>query len=197
MNYLAHAYLSFQDPEITVGQIIADHVKGSQIQAYTEGIQKGIRMHRKLDMFTDKHPASIRAKEILAPSCGRYAAVFVDISYDYFLANDSKRFPILQLEAFSQWVYQLLEEHYAILPQRFQSIYPYMRKQNWLKSYRSKSGIEQSFQGIIRRAKYFERNPSEPFQGFEQHLDVLGLCFQEIMIDAYAYMLDCKNELLH
>ncbi len=30
MNYLAHAYLSFNDPEILVGNMISDFVKGKK-----------------------------------------------------------------------------------------------------------------------------------------------------------------------
>lgn len=30
MNYLAHAYLSFNDPEILVGNLISDFVKGKK-----------------------------------------------------------------------------------------------------------------------------------------------------------------------
>ncbi|HVZ26147.1 MAG TPA: hypothetical protein VG842_08840, partial [Sediminibacterium sp.] len=88
MNYLAHAYLSFRQPEILVGNMISDFVKGKKQFMYPANIQKGIRLHRAIDAFTDTHPATREAKKILEPAAGRYAAAFMDIVYDHFLAND-------------------------------------------------------------------------------------------------------------
>jgi acyl carrier protein phosphodiesterase len=40
MNYLAHAYLSFNQPEILVGNMISDFVKGKKKFDFAPGIQK-------------------------------------------------------------------------------------------------------------------------------------------------------------
>ena len=58
MNYLAHAYLSFNDPEILVGNMISDFVKGKKKFDYPLRIQAGIMLHRIIDEFTDGHPAT-------------------------------------------------------------------------------------------------------------------------------------------
>ena len=63
MNFLAHAYLSFNHPDILVGNMISDFVKGSARFSYPEGVQKGIRIHRDIDRFTDFHPAVKEAKK--------------------------------------------------------------------------------------------------------------------------------------
>ena len=55
MNFLAHAYLSFNEPEIWVGNMISDFVKGQKKLEYPEGIQTGIQIHRNIDEFTDTH----------------------------------------------------------------------------------------------------------------------------------------------
>ena len=46
MNYLAHAYLSFDDAEILTGNIISDFVKGKKKFDYPSRIQAGIKLHR-------------------------------------------------------------------------------------------------------------------------------------------------------
>ena len=56
MNFLAHVYLSGNDFEVALGNLIADRVKGKQIQHYPLKIQKGIKLHRSIDNFTDNHP---------------------------------------------------------------------------------------------------------------------------------------------
>ncbi len=61
MNYLAHAYLSFNQPEIFLGNMISDFVKGKTKFGYPPGIQNGIALHRAIDEFTDAHPATKKA----------------------------------------------------------------------------------------------------------------------------------------
>lgn len=191
MNYLAHAYLSFGDPGITVGQMIADFVKGKQLLTFPERIQQGIRLHRALDEFTDKHPATRRAKAIFQPSCGAYGGVFMDVVYDHYLANDAGRFTPATLHDFSASVYAVLEDHHYLLPPFFQQVFTYMRNENWLYHYGERDSIYNSFAGIIRRAKYFEHPASVPFGVFEHHYLTLGDCYTEFFPDAEAFM---KNQ---
>lgn len=58
MNFLAHAHLSFNNPEILVGNLISDFVKGKKQYNYPQRIHKGILLHRAIDQFTDEHPAN-------------------------------------------------------------------------------------------------------------------------------------------
>ena len=88
MNYLAHAVLSFGEPEILAGNMISDFVKGKQKFTYPKGIQNGITLHRLIDSFTDAHAATHEAKQYLKPAVGLYAGAFVDVAYDHFLALD-------------------------------------------------------------------------------------------------------------
>ncbi|MDP2058213.1 MAG: DUF479 domain-containing protein, partial [Flavobacteriaceae bacterium] len=46
MNFLAHIYLSEGNEAISIGNFIADSVKGKGYTKYSEGIQKGIVIHR-------------------------------------------------------------------------------------------------------------------------------------------------------
>ena len=55
MNYLAHLYLAEDTPESIIGNLLGDFVKGSAINDYSEGIKAGIKLHRKIDLFTDSH----------------------------------------------------------------------------------------------------------------------------------------------
>ena len=91
MNYLAHAYLSFNDPEILTGNLISDFVKGKKKFDYPRGIQNGITLHRAIDNFTDTHETTRQAKEVFRPHYRLYAGAFVDVVYDHYLANDKKR----------------------------------------------------------------------------------------------------------
>lgn len=92
MNFLAHAFLSFNDPDILTGNMISDFVKGKRKFDYPVAIQNGIYLHRQIDNFTDFHPATARAKEFFRPHYRLYSGAFIDIVYDHFLATDHKQF---------------------------------------------------------------------------------------------------------
>lgn len=155
MNFLAHAILSFNDPEILTGNMISDHVKGKSQYDFSSDIQKGIRLHRAIDRFTDLHPITKAAKNLLYPAAGPYAGALIYIVYDHFLALDEYEEPDSGWQAFSQTVYAELNARNSLLPASFQQLLPYMTKYNWLVNLRHLQQIKQSFYGLARRAKYF------------------------------------------
>lgn len=174
MNYLAHAYLSFNDQSLTVGNMIADYVKGKQWQEYETGIRQGIQLHRAIDTFTDTHPVTLAARAYFQPSCGRYSAVFIDIVYDHFLATDATIFTDSSLPAFSKQVYKILSAHHDMLPPVFQQVFRYMQQHDWLYNYRFMDGIYKSFNGIVHRAKYLDVTADAPYAVLEKHYDTLA-----------------------
>jgi len=179
MNYLAHAYLSFGNESILIGNMISDFVKGNKKFNYPADIQKGITLHRMIDVFTDAHVASKNAKEIFKPAAGAYAPVFVDVVYDHFLSVDETEFPLNKLEFFASETYRVLKKHVNILPEKFRNMLPSMINQNWFLNYRFSWGIENSFGNIFRRAKYLEKN-DRIFQCFHDHYDTLHLCYKQL-----------------
>ena len=86
MNFLAHAVLSFENPELMVGNFIADFVKGNDYLQYQDPVKRGILLHRDIDQFTDQHPTVRLSKSRLYDAFGHYAGVIVDMYYDHFLA---------------------------------------------------------------------------------------------------------------
>ena len=172
MNYLAHAYLSFSQPEILVGNMISDFIKGKKKLDYDEKIQKGIVLHRAIDEFTDAHEATREAKKVFKPAYGLYAGAFMDVVYDHFLATDSNQFPGDELYSFSQKTYGQLQFFEPVFPERFQRMFFYMRTQNWLFNYQFKEGIKNSFAGLVRRAAYMNESQSA-YSVFEENYDSL------------------------
>ena len=63
MNFLAHIYLSNEQQEITIGNFIADGIKGTKYTQFTKGIQQGILLHRAIDSYTDTHPIVRKSKK--------------------------------------------------------------------------------------------------------------------------------------
>jgi len=155
MNLLAHAYLSFNLPDILAGNLLSDFIKGKKKYQYSAEIQKGITLHRRIDEFTDRHEATKKAKEYFRKDYGLYAGAFIDIVYDHFLANDADEFPDASaLARFSQDCYSKMEFYSAIFPEKFRTLFYYMKKQDWLYQYRFTNGIINSFAGLVRRSAF-------------------------------------------
>lgn len=195
MNYLAHAYLSFQNPEILAGNLISDYVKGKTKFAYPPLILAGIHLHRSIDEYTDHHHATQRLKEVFREKYGLYSGAFADVAYDHFLANDRSQFPNEQLFAFSQWVYNTLDVFESQFPPKFQQLFPYMKEYNWLYNYKSHEGIMQSFRGLARRAKYINESDTA-FSLFEKHYDTIQSCYDDFFPDLKRFAYDRMQQLL-
>jgi acyl carrier protein phosphodiesterase len=186
VNYLAHAYLSFNNEEILVGNLISDFVKGKKKLNYPEGIQKGIVLHRAIDTFTDTHEATKMAKNIFRPHYRLYGGAFVDVVYDHFLATDVSEFTEEALHSFSQKVYNTLDHYEDYLPERFARMFPYMKMQNWLFNYRTMNGTESSFGGIVRRAAYLSESRTAALL-FGQHYKTLHQYYQSFFPDLKSF----------
>jgi acyl carrier protein phosphodiesterase len=183
MNLLAHAHLSFNQPQILVGNMISDFVKGKKQFDYPEGVQKGIKLHRAIDNFTDTHAVTQQVKLIFKPHYRLYAGAFADVVYDHFLASDSGYFVNdNNLKEFSATVYKTLEENITLLPEIFKKMLPPMIEHNWLYNYKNKWGIEKSFAGIVRRAVYIDES-AVAYELFNEHYETIKLLYQAFYPD--------------
>ncbi|MEI8059691.1 MAG: ACP phosphodiesterase [Ferruginibacter sp.] len=173
MNFLAHAYLSFNYPNIVVGNMISDFIKGKKQFDYPSAIQKGIQLHRAIDNFTDTHAATQELKFYFKPQYRLYAGAFADVIYDHFLANDKSTFATdNDLKLFAAGTYKILEDNVAILPEVFQQMLPYMVAQDWLYNYKTTGGIQKSFAGLAKRARYLPETDIA-FNIFKSNYDAL------------------------
>ncbi len=151
MNFLAHIYLSGENENIKIGNFIADAIKGNKYKEYSTEIQQGVLLHRYIDSFTDTHPTVKISKERLHSRYGHYDGVIIDILYDHYLAKNWLSYSNIPLDEYAQNFYDLLHSNYSKLPEKVQSMLPYMIKDNWLYNYRTIEGIEKVLQGMNRR----------------------------------------------
>jgi acyl carrier protein phosphodiesterase len=187
LNYLAHAYLSFNQPEILVGNMISDFVKGKKKFDYPPGIQNGIMLHRAIDTFTDAHEATKEAKEVFRPHYRLYSGAFVDVVYDHFLATDTTEFTEQSLIDFSQKVYAELDKQVQWFPEKFALMFPYMKEHNWLFNYRTRWGTGKSMGGVVRRSVHLSESETA-YKLFEQHYQLLQDCYRHFWAFAKPFI---------
>jgi len=152
MNFLGHIFLTPNDDEILLGNFIADSVKGNPEKFYSEKIVEGIRFHRAIDEFTDKHPIVKQGVERFRKTQSRYATVVIDVIYDHILASNWNEFHNDELGTLTQSVYQRLEAQNDHFPSSVRHYFPYMKEQNWLYNYQFEWGILKALEGLDRRS---------------------------------------------
>lgn len=158
MNYLAHLYLAEDSDESILGNLLGDFVKGRLGDQYSPGIIKGIKTHRKVDAYTDKHPKFLECKLLLHPQRRRFAGIIVDLGFDHFLAKNWSQYSKIELSEFTSRVYDILLKHEKDLPEKLRQRIPYMIGDDWLGSYKNIDTIELALNAISRRlGNRFER----------------------------------------
>lgn len=151
MNYLAHAFLSFHDEPILVGNLMGDFIKGKRLDDLPKDVQRGVKLHRFIDSYTDSHPLVLEATAYFKQHYRLSGGVFVDIFFDYFLANHQAFFDEASLYAFTNGTYNVLHKYNYLFDDKMLRFFGYMKEFNWLYNYKFKEGIEKSIRGICKR----------------------------------------------
>jgi len=157
MNYLAHLYLAEDSDESLLGNLLGDFVKGHLHEQYSPEIIKGIKTHRRVDLYTDSHPNFLACKKLLRADRRRFAGIIVDLSFDHFLAKNWSEYSDVKLSEFTDRVYNVLLEREQTLPKKLRDRLPYMVKDDWLGSYKNIETIGLALDAISKRLSRFEK----------------------------------------
>jgi len=187
MNYLAHLYLSGSNPNLIIGNFIADSVKGKQIENFSEEIIKGIKLHRQIDMFTDSHPVLERGKEALRPKFRKYAGVVMDVFGDHFLAKNWHDYSKTDLREYSEHMYSFLHKHKELFPEKARYTLHYMSMQDWLTNYRHIEGVKRALSGLSRRTT-FASGMENAHKELERHYLFYQTIFHEFLPDLIRFV---------
>ena len=187
MNYLAHLLLAEGNAESMIGNLAGDFVKGRISEDLPPGIAEGIRNHRRVDAFTDSHPSVAAFRRVLIPEHGHYARVIADVFFDHFLAVDFTRYASEDLETFLARVHAAIDPHVDDLPGTLRAVYPRMRDEGWLLSYRTIEGIGRTLGGIsYRLSRRPKLAPATHFLADEDTRAELERLFHEFFPDVIA-----------
>ena len=189
MNHLAHLCLARPTPESLIGNLSGDFVKGALGDRFPPEMRAGIEQHRRIDAFTDSHPSVAAFRRVLTPEHGHYARVIADMFFDHFLARRFDEYGGEPLDAFLARTFALMDPHVELMPGRLRTLYPHIRDEEWLQSYRDVEAMHDALRNISYR---FSRRPRletatrhlvESRQELESHFEAF---FPEVM--AFARM---------
>ena len=158
MNWLAHLYLAAYDDDALLGALLGDFVRGSSgLDAWGAIAETEIRLHRRIDAFTDAHPQVQALRGGFAPGRRRYAGIVLDVHFDHLLARDWDRWrgapaaADMPLDAFTARTYRVLQTRFDSLPPPLQAIAPRMAGDDWLGSYRERASVDRAVTRMSRR----------------------------------------------
>ena len=94
MNHLAHFALAGEEEALVIGALLGDYVKGPLAGRLPAGIEAGVRLHRRIDGFTDSHPVPAALRSLFGPGERRLSGVLLDLYFDHLLVlhDDLDRF---------------------------------------------------------------------------------------------------------
>ena len=152
MNWLAHAVLSdAADPEVRLGNVLADLVKARDRAAMSPGFRTGIEHHQAIDSFTDFHPFVGRSKLRLGDGHRHTRGILVDVFYDHFLAVDWARYSAEPLAVFTARLYADMRAYRRQLPGDIRGVVDRMSGEDWLGGYRYVDGVEDTLRRVSQR----------------------------------------------
>lgn len=150
MNYLAHLHLGGPQPGQLLGSLYGDFVKGPLHGRFAPDVEAAIRLHRRIDAFTDRHPLVLAARARFPGERRRYSGILLDLFFDHCLACRWDDYADEPLAQFTARVYRALGAE-AELPGRLAVIAPRMAEQDWLGSYREFAVFERVLGNMQRR----------------------------------------------
>lgn len=155
VNFLAHSLFGFDNPELIAGQFCGDFVRGSDLSHFPEGVEQGIRLHRHLDRFTDKHASLIPVRQSMPDVPRRFAGIVVDVMFDHYLAQRWKQVSTVTLDEHAKSVVHALYQHESHLPDRLQRFTRLLEREHILQNNVHLASIELTLARIARRSEKF------------------------------------------
>ena len=195
VNYLAHAWLARHSDDAILGAILGDFVFGqSGLQDWPPAVRAEIVRHRRIDLYTDAHPAVVVARGLFDDAgLRRYAGIVLDVHFDHCLARDWSRWNDTPLGDFTARVYRVLLARRDALPPRLHAIAPRMAAHDWLGSYVQRGNVDHAVRGIATR---LSRNGDklvaclDVLRVEEARIDAAFEAFFPDLVDAAAAMRD-------
>jgi acyl carrier protein phosphodiesterase len=187
VNYLMHSILSGPNPEILIGNLFGDLVKGSDFAGLGPGITAGIQLHRSIDIFADHHPAVLRSQRRLASEWSRVAGIIMDVYYDHVLALRWSHYSALPLRSYLDHLYETLNCHEDDLPENMRLHARRLVSSDLLYTYRNIEDIALALRRISKRFRRAQWNLEPAVPALLEAAEDIEQDFRDWMKDALPF----------
>ncbi|MFW6094501.1 MAG: ACP phosphodiesterase [Pseudomonadota bacterium] len=158
MNFLAHCLIPDRavadaHPDLLAGGFLGDFLKGPVPDHLPPVLATGIRLHRRIDAYSNEHPAIRRSCDAFPARLRRFAPIFVDVIADHLLARHWHRFHPAPLPEFSRGAYAAIGRHVPRLPESGRRFFTLMTERDLLTRYREPQTLHRSLASVARRLR--------------------------------------------
>jgi acyl carrier protein phosphodiesterase len=153
MNFLAHLWIADVTGTSMPGAILGDVVRGSDLSMFSHTVAEGIRLHRRIDAATDRHPLLIAARSGFADGERRYAGIVLDLACDFALATDWAHHHAEPMDAFCSRAAQAVADAAASFGTAGAETPEAHRFARLLQSYGREDGIEHALRRVATRLR--------------------------------------------
>lgn len=156
MNFLAHSLIPEvaadpSHPDLVAGGFLGDFIKGTLPPELPPALAAGVRLHRRIDAYSNRQPDIRISCERFPRDLRRFAPIFVDVVADHLLVQHWSRFSPLPLPTFTASVYQAIDRHAELLPEHGRRFFDYMATEDLLASYGDTEVMLRSLRSVTRR----------------------------------------------
>ena len=151
MNFLAHFHLAWPDEGLIAGALEGDYYKGPLRGDLPAQLERGVRLHRAIDAYTDAHPLVSRLRASFPPELRRCAGILIDLCFDHYLSRHWERFSPTPSEEFTGRVYRILARHEGTLSEASRQMLARLVEHDLLDRYREWETVPLSAERIGRR----------------------------------------------
>jgi acyl carrier protein phosphodiesterase len=190
LNFLAHFHLAWPDHGLVAGGLEGDYYKGPLRGDLSQALERGVRLHRAIDAFTDDHPTVRQLRRDFPPTLRRYAGILIDLSFDHFLSKHWQLYSEMPLTQFTAAVYRVLQSEHAQLSADSRIMLERLVQHDILGLYRDWEAIPASAARIGQR---FRRG--NPLAGVERQLDAVRDVMERGFLTFYPELRDfCASQ---
>lgn len=179
MNHLAHLFLAPDSEHHRVGSLLGDFARGLDATSLPPAIHEGLRHHRSVDAFTDRHPQVLASKRLFSSQRRRFAGVALDILYDHYLLRNWHRFSAMAVDEFIDQVYAELQQHCDAMPEKMQIVTGQIVRYDWFRSYKGLDNIGFALDRVANRIRFQHSFAGiiEEIHAHDQELEARFLAF--------------------
>ena len=181
MNYLGHAYIARNHPELIAGNFAGDSYKGKLDNFdLPKNIIDGIKLHRYIDDFTDHSDIIIEAGHIFQDNgIARISYIATDLLLDHYLAREWLDYASKDYVEFVEAVYMHTEKHLKVLMPDFQGLYANLKEYGWFFDYPTEKGMRLILEQFSNRIRFQNELPRcmDIYKEHQGHFDHLFSTF--------------------
>ena len=159
MNFLAHCLLAWPGQGWIAGGVLGDFVKGRVPESLPPELRAGIRLHRRIDGFSNRLANLKPSLARFGPELRRAAPVLLDVVADHCLALTWPRYANVALADFTTEVYAALRRFDAYVPDRGRPFIARMIDTDLLARYGEPAVRDHSLQYVMSRLRLTQFNP--------------------------------------